>query len=61
MTTFAAEINAILKEQGWTKSSLARRLGVKQTTVVRWANGTRPRQEDTMRILLDKLREEIKA
>lgn len=57
--TFAEEIITILKERGWTKSQLARRLGVTYDTVARWTSGVTPRQEDSMRMLLEKLREEI--
>lgn len=38
----SADLRALRKQNGWNQSELARRLGVSQTLVSLWENGTRP-------------------
>ncbi|MBR1974597.1 MAG: helix-turn-helix transcriptional regulator [Clostridia bacterium] len=41
MSSFAENFSDLLRVRGFTQSSFARRLGVKQNTVSQWANGQR--------------------
>lgn len=41
MSNFAENFSDLLRIRGFTQSSFARRLGVKQNTVSQWANGQR--------------------
>lgn len=51
MTTNALLINNAVAALGISKAALARRLRVHPTTLVRWANGTRPMPPATRQLL----------
>jgi len=42
MSTFAANLNKILKEQGITKKALSEATGIPQSTISEWCNGREP-------------------
>lgn len=55
------DISATRKEHGLSQAAIAAKLGVHQTTVMRWENGTlpmRPRDVFAVRVAIDKLIED---